>query len=79
MPLPLLPPDLVIKILEGEGFRHRRGRGTDQAYKRVLPGTSQTVVVPTHHQQVSRGVLRSIIRLAGWTEDEFLALVAKYR
>ena len=61
MALPLLPHRLVIKILEGEGFRMRKARGTDVAYKRVLEGTSQTVVVPTHDRDVSRGVLRQII------------------
>ena len=40
MALPLLPPSFVIKILEGEGFRPRKQRGSDWAYKRVLPDRS---------------------------------------
>ena len=79
MALPLLPHRLVIKILEGEGFVPRKTRGTDRAYKRVRGGTSQTVVVPTHDRDVSRGVLRNIIKVGGWTEEEFLQLVEKYR
>jgi len=79
MALPLLRHTLVIKSLEGEGFRLRKKRGTDQAYKRVLSGTSQTVVVPTHDRDVSRGVLRRIIAMAGWTEEDFAKLVEKYR
>lgn len=79
MALPLLPHRLIIKILEGEGFVPRKSRGTDHAYKRVRESGSQTVVVPTHERDVSRGVLRNIIKVGGWTEEEFLRLVEKYR
>jgi predicted RNA binding protein YcfA (HicA-like mRNA interferase family) len=69
----------VIKILEGDGFRARKSKGTDHAYKREIAGTSRTVIVPTHERDIARGTLRSIIRQAGWTVEEFLALVERYR
>ncbi len=76
---PLLPPRLVIKILEGEGFRLRNARGTDQVYKRVTDEGSCTVTVATHGRQIPRGTMRSLCRQAGWSIDEFIALVEKYR
>ncbi len=76
---PLLSPALLIKILEGEGYRWRRSRGTDQAYKRAAEGSSRTVIVPTHRREIPRGTMRSIMRQAGWSLDELLALVRKYR
>lgn len=78
---PLLHHRLVIKILEGEGFwlRSRGKSGTDHAYKRTRGGQSQTVIVPTHKRDIPRGTLRSIIRQAGWTLEEFLELVERYR
>jgi len=52
---------------------------TDQTYKRVTGTTSQTIVVPTHDRDISRGVLRKIILHAGWTEESFAMLVEKYK
>jgi predicted RNA binding protein YcfA (HicA-like mRNA interferase family) len=75
---PLLPPRLVIKILEGEGFVLRNARGTDQVYKRATAQGSRTVTVATHGRQIPRGTMRSICRQAGWTVEELVALVEKY-
>ncbi len=76
---PLLPPVLVIKILEGEGFRLRNRRGTDYVFKRVSETGSTTVTVATHGKQIPRGTIRSLCRQAGWTIEELIALVEKYR
>jgi len=76
---PLLPPRLVIRILEGEGFRFRNARGTDLIYKRVTATGSQTVTVATHGKQIPRGTMRSLCRQAGWTVEELIVLVEKYR
>ena len=76
---PLLPPRIVIRILEGEGFRLRNMRGTDYVYKRTTEAGSRTVTVATHGKQIPRGTIRSICRQAGWTVEELIALVAKYR
>jgi len=77
--LPLLRPRQVIKILEGEGFRLRGSRGTDRVYKRRAESGSRTVTVATHGKQIPRGTLHSILRQAGWTVDEFLVLLERYR
>jgi hypothetical protein len=36
------------------------------------------VIVPTHRREIPRGTMRSIMRQAGWSLDELLALVRKY-
>ena len=77
--LPLLRPRNVIRILEGEGYSWRNSRGTDRVYKRVGEGGSRTVTVPTHMKEVKRGTLRSLLRQAGWSDEEFLKLVERYR
>jgi predicted RNA binding protein YcfA (HicA-like mRNA interferase family) len=76
---PLLPPRFAIKILEGEGFRLRKKRGTDHVYKRESAQGSRTVTVATHGKEIPRGTIRSLCRQAGWTVEEFIALVEKYR
>ena len=68
----------LIKILLAEGYEARKHRGTDQAYKRVSPGGSRTVTVPTHRRQIPRGTMRSILRQAGWTVDHFLMLMDQH-
>jgi predicted RNA binding protein YcfA (HicA-like mRNA interferase family) len=79
MALPLLPPGLVIKILEREGYVYRGGKGTERAYKIRLPGTSRTVIVPTHKKEIPRGTLRSILRQASWTEEDLASLIDRHR
>ena len=69
----------MIRILVGEGFRLRNARGTDRVYKRVTEAGSRTVTVATHGKQIPRGTLRSLCRQAGWSIEEFVALVEKYR
>jgi predicted RNA binding protein YcfA (HicA-like mRNA interferase family) len=76
---PLLPPRIVIRILEGEGFTLRNRRGTDYVYKRITEAGSRTVTVATHGKQIPRGTMRSLCRQAGWTVEELVALVEKYR
>lgn len=76
---PLLSPRLVIKILQGEGFRFRNARGTDQVFKKVTDVDSRTVTVATHGKQIPRGTMRSLCRQAGWTVEELIALVEKYK
>lgn len=42
-------------------------------------GGSRTVTVPTHMKEVKRGTLRSLRRQAGWSTEQFSALIEKYR
>ena len=67
--LPSLKPAEVIRILERNGFQRITGRKKHRIY---TDGT-HIVPVPFHRRDLKPKTLRSIIRLAGWTVDEFLA------
>ena len=68
--LPSMKPAEVIRILERNGFRLLRSTKhrtyVDDAEPRHL------VTIPYHTQDLKPKTLRSIIRQAGWTEDEFI-------
>ena len=66
-------------FLLGEGFRLRNARGADQVYKKVTAAGSRTVTVATHGEQIPRRTIRSLCRQAGWTVEELIALVEKYK
>jgi hypothetical protein len=42
------------------------------AKNHIYTDGTHIVPVPYHNRDLKRGTLRSIIRHAGWTEDEFL-------
>lgn len=66
--LPSLTPAEVIRVLERHGFH----RITKRKKHRIYTDGSHIVPVPFHRRDLKPGTLRSIIRLAGWTVDEFL-------
>ena len=61
-----------VKALEKAGFRFLRQTGSHIHVRRDDPFTQ--VAVP-NHTPIKRGTLRSIIRQAGMTVDEFLDLL----
>jgi len=66
--LPSLKPDEVIRVLERNGFWRITGRKKHRIYtdgERIVP-------VPFHRRDLKPGTLRSILRLAGWSVDEFV-------
>ncbi len=66
--LPSLKPAEVIRILERNGFWRVARRKKHRTY---TDGTHK-VTMPYHTRDLPRGTLRSIIRQAGWTDEEFL-------
>ena len=66
--LPSPKPAEVIRVLERNGFR----RITKRKKHRIYTDGTRIVPVPFHNRDLKPGTLRSIIRLAGWTVDEFL-------
>jgi len=58
-----------IKTLERAGFQVLRQRGSHIILRRDFPFAE--VVVP-NHKELDRGTLRSIIRQAGFSVDEFV-------
>jgi predicted RNA binding protein YcfA (HicA-like mRNA interferase family) len=68
--LPVISGKDVVKILCKNGFIVRRQTGSHIIIKRE----KRQVVVP-NHDELDRGTLRSIIKQAGLTVDEFLELL----
>ena len=66
--LPSFKPGEVIRILERNGFH----RITKRKKHRIYTDGTRIVPVPFHGRDLKPGTVRSIIRLAGWTVEEFL-------
>lgn len=69
-PVPLLRPDEVVRAFERLGWEVVRRRSSHILMTKA--GNIATLSIPDH-RQVARGTLRSLIRKAGLTEEEFLA------
>jgi predicted RNA binding protein YcfA (HicA-like mRNA interferase family) len=73
--LPSIAPDDCIKALQRAGFYISRQKGSHVQMRRDEPAPAHTVPIPVSKKPLPRGTLRSIIRLAGLTVDEFIALL----
>ena len=69
--LPPLKPRQVVRALEKAGFYQVRQRGSHLQLKKG----NLLVTIPMHAGDLNPGTLRSIIRQAQMTMDEFLALL----
>lgn len=69
--LPALKAREVIRLLEDVGFYEVRQRGSHLQLKRG----NLLVTIPVHSGDLHPGTLRSIIRQAGMTVEEFLMLL----
>ena len=69
--LPALSFREVVRALERLGFRVDHATGSHYRLKHAQD-PRRTTVVPRHSRDIKRGVLRSIIRQAGLTVEEFL-------
>ena len=67
--LPVVSGREVVKALEKIGFVFDRQRGSHMILRQENP-PHRRLTVPDH-QDVAKGTLRSIIRQAGLTVDEF--------
>ena len=70
--LPILSGKEVVRAFATDGWTIARQRGSHTIL--VKTGSMATLSVPDH-REVARGTLRSLIREAGLTSDEFIALV----
>lgn len=69
--LPVLRASEVVQALKRAGFIEMRQRGSHLRLKRG----NLAVTVPMHTGDLSMPVLRSILRQAQMTDDEFLELL----
>ena len=73
--LPSLKARDVIRALERAGFVHRSLQRSHHGFVHKTDPTRQTTVPVHKGKDVPRGTLRSIIDQAGFTVDEFIALL----
>ncbi|MDP2767167.1 MAG: type II toxin-antitoxin system HicA family toxin [Candidatus Methanoperedens sp.] len=74
MKLPVISGKEAIKALERAGFVAVRQRGSHIRLKKVTSETVIKITVPLH-DTLDRGTLKSIIRSAGLTVEEFIDLL----
>lgn len=72
--VPTLKPGNVVKCFEKLGWEVARHRGSHIILTK--PGHIATLSVPKH-REVARGTLRSLIKKAGISPEEFLAALGK--
>jgi predicted RNA binding protein YcfA (HicA-like mRNA interferase family) len=70
--LPVISGSRCVEALGKAGFRLDRQRGSHMILVRSDPPA--TISVP-NHRELDRGLLRAILRQAGLTVDEFIALL----
>ena len=71
--LPSIKASQVIKVLEAVGFHRIRQSGSHATYRHA---DGRWTIVSIHPgKTIPRGTLRKIIRDAGLTVDEFIALL----
>jgi predicted RNA binding protein YcfA (HicA-like mRNA interferase family) len=68
-----LPFREVVRKLEAAGFGVVSQKGSHVKYAQVTSAGSRTVIVP-RHREVSSGMLRSILRQADLSLEDFEAL-----
>ena len=72
--LPVVSGDKTVKALAKIGFYVRRQTGSHLILRRDDPYAQVTV---PKHSELDRGTLKSILRGAGLSVDEFIALLRK--
>jgi predicted RNA binding protein YcfA (HicA-like mRNA interferase family) len=73
VPLRPLPYAEVKRKLEAAGFTQISQKGSHVKFAKFTNQGVRTAIVP-RHRQVAMGTLRSILRQAGMSSDEFGAL-----
>jgi predicted RNA binding protein YcfA (HicA-like mRNA interferase family) len=68
-----LPFREVVRKLEAAGFGVVSQKGSHVKFSQVTPEGTRTVIVP-RHREVSSGTLRSILRQADLSVEDFEAL-----
>ena len=70
MPLRLLPYRTVRRKLLAAGFVETSRKGSHVKFVKAGPEGTRTAIVPDH-REIAIGTLRSVLRQAGLTADEF--------
>lgn len=70
--MPSFKPREVVSILKNLGFVVKRQTGSHLIMYNPL--TKKIIPIPIHPRDIKKGLLRSIIKQAASTEEEFLEL-----
>lgn len=70
--LPVISGAKAVRAFEKAGWRQDRQRGSHVVM--LKPGYNVSLSVP-QHREIAPGTLRALIRSAGMTVDEFVALL----
>ena len=73
MPLKSLPFREVKRKLEKNGFQEVSQKGSHVKFIKESANEIRTTIVP-HHKEIALGTMRSILRQAGITIEEFESL-----
>jgi predicted RNA binding protein YcfA (HicA-like mRNA interferase family) len=71
-PLPVVSGSDAIRAFERAGWKRARQKGSHVSL--IKSGVNINMSVPLH-DELDRGTLRKLIRLAGLSVDEFIALL----
>lgn len=71
-PLPVISGSAAVRVFERAGWRRERQSGSHIILTK--PGFAVNLSVPDH-RAVKRGTLRTLIRRAGLTVDQFVELL----
>jgi predicted RNA binding protein YcfA (HicA-like mRNA interferase family) len=70
--LPAVSGERAVRVFQKAGWNKDRQRGSHVIL--IKPGHAASLSVP-QHREVAPGTLRALIRAAGMSVDEFVALV----
>lgn len=71
--LPVLSGKKVIAVLEKNGFKVIRQKGSHVSLQKISEKSKFNVVVPLHNE-LAIGTLMSIIKQTGYSKEEFINL-----
>lgn len=61
-------PKQIVRILEQNGFRFIRSKGSHFIFRKNM--TNQRVIVPMHHKDLPKGTLNEILKQAGLSKKD---------
>lgn len=72
--LPVVSASDIVKVLEQQGFRLVRQRGSHMVMQKKTTDTTVTTVVP-NHRELAPGTLRSILKRTGISIENLIHLL----
>lgn len=69
--LPIVSGAAAVKALQRLGFWEDRQRGSQVVLKKITPFGERGCVLPMH-REVAQGTLRSALKMAGVSPEEFI-------